>query len=472
MSRKKKPEIANIKIDAYAAEGKSIAHLQDGKVLFVENVIPGDVIDARITKNKKSWAEGRLLNLVTPSPDRIDPFCPHFGVCGGCKWQMLPYEQQIAYKQQQVKDQLSRIGQVTLPDLQPIIGSPIDRYYRNKLEFTFCTSRYLTVEEIRNAQGEKIAPEPALGFHAPGMFDKIVPIYTCYLQPEPTNILLNTVRQYTEAHVLPYYNYREQAGWLRNVVIRVARTGEVLINLVIHHEDKKNREALLDHMLENIPGITSLHYTINPKMNDSIHDLEVHTYSGKGYIEETLEHFRFKISPKSFFQTNTYQAEALYRATRDFAGLTGNEVLYDLYCGTGSIGIFCSAKAKKVIGIEVIEDAVKDARENAALNNLDHCTFYAGDVADICTDDFFAEHGKPDVIITDPPRAGMHEKLVQQLLRMRAQRVVYVSCNPATQARDLQLLDEAYQVTKLQPVDMFPHTHHIENIAQLELRNS
>lgn len=471
MSRKKKPEIANIKIDAYAAEGKSIAHLQDGKVLFVENVIPGDVIDARITKNKKNWAEGKLLNLVIPSPDRVEPFCPHFGVCGGCKWQMLPYEQQIKYKQQQVQDQLSRIGHIKLPDLEPIVGSPRDRYYRNKLEFTFCTSRYLTNEEIKNAQGEKIAPEPALGFHAPGMFDKIVPIHTCYLQPEPTNILLNTIRQYTEAHNLPYYNYREQAGWLRNVVIRVARTGEVLINLVIHHEDKKNREALLNHMLENIPGITSLHYTINGKMNDSIHDLDVHTYSGKGHIEETLENFRFKISPKSFFQTNTYQAEALYRATRDFAGLTGNEVLYDLYCGTGSIGIFCSAKAKKVIGIEVIEDAVKDAQENAALNDLAHCTFYAGDVADICTDDFFAGHGRPDVIITDPPRAGMHEKLVQQLLKMRAPKVVYVSCNPATQARDLQLLDEAYKVTKLQAVDMFPHTHHIENIALLELKD-
>ncbi|HRO43925.1 MAG TPA: 23S rRNA (uracil(1939)-C(5))-methyltransferase RlmD [Flavipsychrobacter sp.] len=470
MARKKKQSVYNITIDAYAAEGKSIAHLEDGKVLFVENSIPGDVVNARIVKQKKNWAEGKVTELVKASPDRINAFCPHFGVCGGCKWQMLPYEFQLRYKQQQVMDQLERIGHIALPEMQPIIGSPHQRYYRNKLEFTFCTSRYLTNEEIQQANGEKIETEPALGFHAPGMFDKVVPIYTCYLQSEPTNILLNALRQYTEAHNLEYYNYRAQAGWLRNVIIRVARTGEVLINLVIHHEDKQAREGLLNHLLENIPGITTLHYTINPKMNDSIHDLEVHTYFGKGYIEETLEDFRFKISPKSFFQTNTYQAEALYKATREFAGLTGNEVLYDLYCGTGSIGIFCSKGAKKVIGIEVVEDAVKDAYENAGLNNLAHCKFYAGDVAVICTDEFFAEHGRPDVIITDPPRAGMHEKLVQQILKIAAPKVVYVSCNPATQARDLQLLDVSYKVTRLQPVDMFPHTHHIENIALLELR--
>lgn len=471
MSRKKKKQpIYNVTIDAYAAEGKSIAHLEDGKVLFVENVIPGDVVHARITRDKKSWAEGKVTELVTPSPFRIDPFCPHFGVCGGCKWQMLPYEHQLRYKQQQVQDQLERIGHISLPEMRPIISSPHQRYYRNKLEFTFCTSRYLTDEEIRQAEGAPIVREPALGFHAPGMFDKVVPIHTCYLQPEPTNTLLQVLRSYTEAHQLPYYDHRAQKGWLRNVVIRIARTGEVLINLVIHHEDKTARVALLDHLLQHVPGITTLHYTINPKMNDSIHDLEVHTYFGKGYIEETLEDYRFKISPKSFFQTNTHQAEALYRATRDFAGLTGNEVLYDLYCGTGSIGIFCSAGARKVIGIEMVEDAVKDAYENARLNGLEHCAYFAGDVAEICTDEFFVEHGRPDVIVTDPPRAGMHEKLVNQILKLAAPKVVYVSCNPATQARDLQLLDAAYKVTRLQPVDMFPHTHHIENIALLELR--
>ena len=471
MSRKKKKALPllNIKIESYAAEGKSIARLEDGKVLFVDNAIPGDIIDAVIIKDKKSWAQGRTTRLVEPSPQRIEPFCQHFGICGGCKWQMLPYPQQLIYKQQQVADQLQRIGHVELPELAPILGSPRERYYRNKLEFTFSTQRYRTYEEIKE-RDEKFTPEPALGFHAPGLFDKVVDIHTCYLQEEPTNILLNTIRTYAMARKLPYYDYKAQNGWLRNVILRIASTGEILVNLVMHHEDKEEREALLEHILANVPGITSLNYTLNPKMNDTIYDLDVICYHGKSYIEEKLEDYRFKISPKSFFQTNTYQAEALYRITREFAGLTGSEILYDLYCGTGSIGIFCSKNAKKVIGIEVVEDAIKDAYENAALNGREHCKFYAGDVEKICTDDFFAEHGKPDVIITDPPRAGMTEKLVQQLLKMQAPKIVYVSCNPATQARDLQLLDVAYRITRLQPVDMFPHTHHIENVALLELR--
>ncbi len=469
--KKRQAPLEHITIEAYAAEGKSIAKLEDGKVLFVEGVVPGDVVNAIIVKDKKSWAQGRVTQLVSPSPLRVEPFCKHFGVCGGCKWQMLPYSQQLSYKQQQVTDQLMRIGHVQIPEIQPIIGSPTDKYYRNKLEFTFSTSRYRTFEEIAS-RDEKFTPEPALGFHAPGLFDKVVAIEGCYLQHEPTNILLTVLRKYTEERQLEYYNFKAQYGWLRNVVIRVATTGQILINLVIHHEDKAEREALLQHILDNVPGITSLHYTINGKVNDTIHDQDVICWYGKPYIEEKLEDFTFKISPKSFFQTNTKQAEALYTVTRNFAGLTGNEVLYDLYCGTGSIGIFCSAGAKKVIGIEMVEDAIKDAKENAATNGLDHCLFYAGDVADICTDAFFAEHGRPDVIITDPPRAGMHEKLIEQLLRMRAPKVVYVSCNPATQARDLQLLDAAYRITKLQPVDMFPHTHHIENVALLELREA
>ncbi len=470
MARKKKKQalLQGITIESYAAEGKSIARLEDGKVLFVDNAIPGDVIDAVIIKDKKSWAQARTTRLVQPSPQRIEPFCQHFGVCGGCKWQMLPYSQQLVYKQQQVTDQLSRIGQVQLPEIEPIVGSPRERYYRNKLEFTFSTARYRTFEEIE-ARDEKFAPEPALGFHAPGLFDKVVEIHTCYLQDEPTNKLLSVLRAYT--HGMPYYDYKQQYGWLRNIVIRVATTGEILVNLVMHHEDER-REPLLQHIKDNVPGITSLHYTLNPKMNDTIYDLDVVCWHGKDHIEEKLENFRFKISPKSFFQTNTYQAEALYRITREFAGLTGNEVLYDLYCGTGSIGIFCSAGARKVIGIEVVADAVKDAYENAALNGLDHCKFYAGDVEKVCTDAFFAEHGRPDVIITDPPRAGMTEKLVNQLLKMRAPRVVYVSCNPATQARDLALLDAAYRIVRLQPVDMFPHTHHIENVALLELKEA
>jgi 23S rRNA (uracil1939-C5)-methyltransferase len=471
LSRKKKksPPLLNIKIDAYAAEGKSIARLDEGKVLFVDNVVPGDIIDAIVIKDKKTWAQGRMTKLVQPSPQRVEPFCQHFGVCGGCKWQMLPYQQQLVYKQQQVADQLERIGHVELPAMQPIIGSPRERYYRNKLEFTFSTQRYRTFEEIE-ARDEKFMPEPALGFHAPGLFDKVVEIRTCYLQDEPTNLLINSLREYTEAHALPYYDFKAQYGWLRNVIIRVTTTGEILINLVIHHEDKGNREGILQHILNNIPGVTSLNYTINPKVNDTIYDQEVICWYGKPYIEEKLEGFRFKISPKSFFQTNTYQAEALYRVTREFAGLTGSETLYDLYCGTGSIGIFCSQQAKKIIGIEAVEDAIKDAKENAALNNLGNCSFYAGDVEKICTEAFFAEHGRPDVIITDPPRAGMTEKLVQQLLKIRAPKVVYVSCNPATQARDLQWLSEAYSITRLQPVDMFPHTHHIENVALLELK--
>jgi 23S rRNA (uracil1939-C5)-methyltransferase len=469
--KKKSPPLLNVQIEAYAAEGKSIARLSDGKVLFVENAIPGDIVDVGITKDKKSWAEGRVLKLVQPSPVRIDPFCQHFGTCGGCKWQMLPYPMQLKYKQQQVADQLQRIGHIELPEIQPIIGSPHDRYYRNKLEFTFSSQRYLTFEEIQH-RDEKFTPEAALGFHAPGLFDKVVAIKTCYLQQEPTNLLINTLREYTEARKLPYYDFKAQYGWLRNVIIRVATTGEILINLVIHHEEKEEREAILQYISTTIPGITSLNYTINGKVNDTIHDQEVICYAGKGYIEEILDNFRFKISPKSFFQTNTYQAEALYRVTRDFAGLTGAETLYDLYCGTGSIGIFCSQGAKKVIGIELVPDAIKDAYENAALNGISHCEFFAGDVEKICTDAFFALHGRPDVIITDPPRAGMTEKLIQQLLKMRATKVVYVSCNPATQARDLQLLDAAYKITRLQPLDMFPHTHHIENVALLELRQN
>lgn len=473
MSRKKKRSapLTDITIDAYAAEGKSIAHLPDGKVLFVEGVVPGDVINAVITKDKKSWAQGRVTQLVKPSGLRVEPFCQHFGVCGGCKWQMLPYSKQLEYKQQQVEDQLKRIGHVELPEIQPISGSAYERFYRNKLEFTFSSQRYRTFEEIAE-RSEKFEPEPALGFHAPGLFDKVVEIHTCYLQHEPTNTLLKVLREYSKANNLSYHDIKNHTGWLRNVTIRVTTTDEVLINLVVHHEDEPARIAILEHIKANVPGITSLHYTINGKMNDSIYDQDVICYYGKPHIEEKLEDFRFKISPKSFFQTNSTQAETLYRITRDFAGLTGNEVLYDLYCGTGSIGIFCSKGAKKVIGIELIEDAIKDAYENAAMNGLEHCKFFAGDVADICTDEFFAEHGKPDVIITDPPRAGMHEKLVQQILKMRAPRVVYVSCNPATQARDLQLLDAAYKIVKLQPVDMFPHTHHIENVALLELREN
>jgi 23S rRNA (uracil1939-C5)-methyltransferase len=470
-SKKRQEPVAGVEISSYAAEGKSIGHLPDGRVVFVEGVVPGDKVTLRLGKSKKSFAEGRAIAIETPSPYRVDPFCPHFGVCGGCKWQMLPYDMQAQYKHQQVHDQLTRISGLGLPAIEPIIGAEKTRYYRNKLEFTFAATRYFTAEEIAAAGDTELPKEHALGFHAPGLFDKVVPIHTCYLQAEPTDILLNVLRTYTEAKGHAYYSPRTQEGWLRNVIIRVARSGEVMINIVFKYESKAERTALLDHVLREVPGITTLLYTINGKVNDTLYDLPVEIYTGPGYIHESLDGFQFRISPKSFFQTNTDQAERLYRITREFAGLTGSEVLYDLYCGTGSIGIFCSGGAKKVIGIEAVADAVHDAGINAALNNLSHCQFYAGDVKDICTEDFFAAHGRPDVIITDPPRAGMHAGLVETLLRIRAPRIVYVSCNPATQARDLALLDAAYEVKRLQPVDMFPHTHHIENVALLELKS-
>ena len=470
MSRKnKKTVLEAIRLEKYAAEGKSIAYMEDGRALFVEGAIPGDVAKVFVHKVKSSYAEGKALAIVEPSPDRLQPFCSHFGTCGGCKWQMLPYEKQLAYKQQQVEDQLRRIGHVELPEIMPILGSAATQYYRNKLEFTFSEQQYLTREEIDQFAGQEITRRPALGFHAPGMFDKVVDIDTCYLQNEPTNKIKNMLRDMATEMELPFYDYRKQEGFLRNLIIRVASSGQTMVNLVVHHE-RPELFVLLDAIKDNCPEVASLNYTINGKMNDTIYDLEVVCYAGQPYIEEYLEEYKFKISPKSFFQTNTKQAEVLYQVTRDFAGLTGTEVVYDLYCGTGSIGIFCSKNAKSIVGIEVVEDAIKDAKINAAWNNLDTCKFYAGDVAKIATDEFFAKHGKPDVIITDPPRAGMSEKLIQQILKMKAPRVVYVSCNPATQARDLALLDEQYKVLKIQPVDMFPHTHHIENVVLLELK--
>jgi 23S rRNA (uracil1939-C5)-methyltransferase len=470
LSRKRKNEtLLNIKIDTYAAEGKSIARLESGKVLFVENTVPGDVVDVAIIKSKKDWAEGKLKRLVTPSPLRTEPFCRHFGICGGCKWQNLPYSQQLVYKQQQVIDQLTRIGHLTLPEVSPIIGSKQERFYRNKLEFTFSEHRYHTFEEIAERH-EKFEREPVLGFHAPSLFDKVVEIHTCYLQGEPTNLLLEVLRTYCKKHDLEFYDYKKMYGWLRNVVLRVSTNGQILINVVFHHEDQEKREQLLQHLIEKIPNITSLNYTLNPKVNDTIYDREVICYYGESYIEEHLEQFTFKISPKSFFQTNTGQAETLYRVVRNFAGMTGKEILYDLYCGTGSIGIFCSAMAKSVIGIETVEDAITDAKQNAAANGLTNCHFFAGDVINICTDDFFSRNGKPDVVVTDPPRAGMHPKMIAQILKIRAPRVVYVSCNPATQARDLHELIAAYNITQVQPFDMFPHTHHIENVVLLELK--
>lgn len=466
--RKKKVRLEKLTVEDYAAGGKSLGRVE-GKVVFIEGAVPGDVVDVQLGKNKKDWAEGRVERFHSYSKDRVDPFCEHFGTCGGCKWQMLPYEKQLEYKQQEVEQQLRRIGKVEIPAVLPIIGCKDTRYYRNKLEFTASNRRYLSAAEIKS--GAEILPENALGFHVPRLFDKVIDIQNCHLMAEPTNLIKNTIRAYAAANQLEYYDIREHRGFLRTLLIRVLTTGEVMVNLVFGREDKKARIALLDHLLARVPGITTLLYTINAKFNDSLHDQEPIVYFGKGYAVEQLEDFQFKISPKSFFQTNTRQGERLYQITRDFAELTGKENVYDLYCGTGSIGIFVSRKAAKVIGVEVIEDAIADAKENAALNNIKHAAFFAGDVIDICDNSFFSTHGRPDVIITDPPRAGMHEKLVQKILEIGAPTVVYVSCNPSTQARDLGLLDAGYMVTKVQPVDMFPHTHHIENVVQLKKRN-
>jgi 23S rRNA (uracil1939-C5)-methyltransferase len=501
--KKKNIVLEEVLVENYAAEGKSLAR-QDGKVIFIENVVPGDVVDIRLLKNKKDWAEGYPIQFKSYSAERVDPFCQHFGICGGCQWQMLPYQKQLQYKQQQVIDNLTRIGKIRLPEAIPIAGAPGDKFYRNKLEYTFSTkeftphkppSRYDSGDNVStehthlpNANSKVSSASPqseagalvasptgesgmasgVLGFHAKGFFDKVVNIEKCWLQPEPNNDIRNALRQFAWEQQMSFYDYREHKGLLRNLQLRICTTGEVMVNVVFGEDNKKKRELVLRFLQENFPNITTLLYTINLKKNDSLTDLEPVPYFGKGYVIEKLEDFQFKIGPKSFFQTNTKQAERLYQITRDFAELTGSETLYDLYCGTGSIGIFCSKGANKIIGVEAIAEAINDAKENAALNNIEQAQFFSGDVIDICNDEFFAQHGKPDVIITDPPRAGMHEKLVRKILEIQAPTVVYVSCNPATQARDLFLLDEKYEVTRFQPVDMFPHTHHIENVVQLK----
>lgn len=474
--------LENVAVTDYAAEGKSLAKV-NGKVIFIQGVVPGDVLDIQLLKNKKDWAEGRPIRFVNYSPERETPFCSHFGVCGGCQWQMLPYAKQLTYKQKQVADNLERIGKLDLPGISPIIGAEETKYYRNKIEYTFGTKEFTKEKPIKDGWGKVTAPSPgidvpegAAGFHAKGFFDKVVDIQTCYLQAEPTNEIRLAVKEFARQNRLPFYDIRNHTGFLRTMQIRLCTTGELMVNIVVAEDDKKNIEQLMKFVEERFPAITTLLYTINRKWNDSLNDLEPVIWKGKGYVIEKLstgsrgDEFEFKIGPKSFFQTNTRQAEKLYQVTNDFAELTGKEIVYDLYCGTGSIGIFVSKMAKKVIGVELIPAAIEDAKENAQLNHLSNTSFFAGDVIDICSDDFFAAHGKPDVIITDPPRAGMHEKLVRKILEMSAPTVVYVSCNPATQARDLSLLNEKYAVTKIQPVDMFPHTHHIENVVQLKLR--
>lgn len=454
-------------MEDYAAGGKSLAKV-DGKVIFIENVVPGDVVDVRLMKNKKDWAEGVPIHTHSLSADRVTPFCSHFGVCGGCQWQMLPYEKQLQYKHKQVEETLKRIGKVALPVCLPILGAAETRHYRNKVEYTFGNKRYLLKEELTDESVN--GQQDVAGFHAKGFFDKVVDIKECFLQAEPTNAIRLAVKELGIKNNWPFYDIRNHTGFLRTMQVRLCTTRELMVNIVVAENDEQKIKLLMETIAKQFPEITTLLYTVNTKWNDSMFDLEPVVYHGKGYVIEKLEDFQFKIGPKSFFQTNTKQGEQLYKVTRDFAELTGTETVYDLYCGTGSIGIFVSKLAKKIIGVEMIEAAIEDAKENATLNNLSSAAFFAGDVIDICNDEFFAEHGKPDVIITDPPRAGMHEKLVKKILDMAAPTVVYVSCNPATQARDLLLLDEKYIVAKVQPVDMFPHTHHIENVVQLKLR--
>ena len=472
MARKKKalPLLEKIEITGVAAEGKSLARVND-MVVFVPFVVPGDVVDIQLRRKKHSYAEGEAVKFYEYSSLRAVPFCKHYGVCGGCKWQCLQYEHQLKYKQQQVVDALTRIGKVELPDVMPIIGSEQTRAYRNKLEFTFSNKRWLTWDEVeRNVTYDNMN---ALGFHIPGAFDKVLDIQECALMPELNNRIRNAIRDFAAKQDIPFFDLRTQEGVLRNIMLRTSTTGEIMLLIQAKVVDDAAM-AMLNNLLEYIANefseITSLLYVINNKCNDTFGDLEVHTYKGTDVIFEEMEGLRFKVGPKSFYQTNSRQAYNLYKVARDFAALTGDEIVYDLYTGTGTIANFVARKAKKVVGIEYVEDAVADARVNSELNNLDNLLFFAGDMKDILTKEFIQEHGRPDVIITDPPRAGMHNDVIDTILFAAPDRIVYVSCNPATQARDLSLLDNDYKVVAVQPVDMFPHTHHVENVVLLEKR--
>lgn len=472
MARKKKelPLLEKVTITDVAAEGKAVAKVNE-LVIFVPYVVPGDVVDLQVKRKKNHYAEAVAVKFHEKSPLRTEPFCSHFGVCGGCKWQCLSYEEQLKYKQKQVFDNLTRIGKVELPEFRPILGSEKTRFYRNKLEFTFSNKRWLTEEEVK--QDVKYDQMNAVGFHIPGAFDKVLAIDKCWLQDDISNQIRNAVRDYAYAHNFPFFDLRTQEGLLRNIMIRTSSTGELMVVLqckVTDDEGRRKMEEILQFMTDSFPQITSLMYVINNKCNDTIGDLDVEVFKGNDHIFEEMEGLRFKVGPKSFYQTNSEQAYNLYKVAREFAGLTGNELVYDLYTGTGTIANFVARKARKVVGIEYVPEAIEDAKVNSALNGIDNTLFYAGDMKDILTNDFIAEHGRPDVIITDPPRAGMHNDVIDVILAAEPKRIVYVSCNPATQARDLQLLDGKYKVTAVQPVDMFPHTHHVENVVQLERR--
>ena len=474
MSRKNKkplPILENITITDIAAEGKAIAKV-DELVVFVPYVVPGDVVDLQIRRKKHNYAEAEAIKFHTYSAVRSVPFCKHYGVCGGCKWQILPYEEQIKYKQQQVMSNLQRIGKIPLPECSPILGSKETKFYRNKLEFTFSNKRWLTNEEVQS--DASFTQMNGLGFHIPTAFDKVLDIDECFLQCELTNKLRNTIRQYALDHNYPFINLRTQEGMLRNLIIRTSTTGElmvILISRISNNDEMKRFMELLQYVGDTFPEITSLLYVVNNKCNDTITDLDVITFKGNDHIFEEMEGLRFKIGPKSFYQTNSRQAYELYKVARNFAELTGKELVYDLYTGTGTIANFVARQAERVIGIEYVPEAIEDAKVNSDINDIRNTLFYAGDMKDILTEAFVKKHGKADVIITDQPRAGMHEDVVNVILNAEPQRIVYVSCNPATQARDLQLLDAKYRVTAIQPVDMFPQTHHVENVVQLKLKD-
>ena len=469
MGRKKRNLVfEELEVLDAGAKGKSIAKAPDGKVVFINNAIPGDIADIRTTKKKKSFYEGTATKFHKFSDKRVKPVCIHFGTCGGCKWQHMGYEHQLFYKQQEITNNLQRLGKVELPEVDPILGSKEIYFYRNKMEFSFSDSRWLTLDEINSEKD--FEDKNALGFHIPGMWDKILDIKECHLQEDPSNAIRNHVRKFAVENDIPFFNTRNQYGLLRTLMIRTSSTGEIMVVLQLFAEDKAKRTLLLDSLAEKFPEITSLQYVINGKGNDTIYDQEVICYKGKDHIFEEMEGLKFKINAKSFYQTNSAQAFELYKVTRDFAGLTGDELVYDLYTGTGTIAQFVAQKVKKVVGIEAVPVAIKDAKENALRNNIDNTEFYAGDMRKVFTQEFIKEHGHPDVIITDPPRDGMHKDVVAQIIGILPQRIVYVSCNSATQARDLALLDEHYKVTRVQPVDMFPQTFHVENVVCLEKR--
>ena len=470
MSRKRKPYplIEGVEISGVAAEGNALARVDD-MVVFMPYGAPGDVVDVQITKKRKSYAEGRITRIVKPGDVRIEPRCSHFTVCGGCRWQHLPYSVQLECKQKQVYDALTRIAKVDLPEISPIKGSENIWEYRNKMEYTFSNKRWLTPEQM--ASGETFTDRDGAGFHIPGAFDKVLDIDRCYLQDDFSNQLRKFIKQYGIEHGYSFYDLRNQQGLLRTLMVRMASTGEIMVVMSFGEDNPEKIKQLLDAVREQFPQITSLLYVINLKVNDTITDQEILTHSGKDFIEEEMEGLRFRVGPKSFYQTNSRQAYELYKVARDFAGLTGEELVYDLYTGTGTIANFVSRRARKVIGIEYVPEAIEDAKVNSAINGIENTDFYAGDMKNVLTDEFIADHGRPEVMIVDPPRAGMHEDVVNVILNAEPQRIVYVSCNPATQARDLALLDVKYKVEAVQPVDMFPHTHHVENVVLLKAKS-